>query len=454
MRCFLVGLAMLSQLFAQSQPAREILRELIETDTTHSTGNTTRAAEAMAARLKSAGFAPADISVIGPHPLRGNLIARYRGTGARKPLLLLAHFDVVEARREDWSVDPFKFLERDGYFYGRGTGDDKSMAAIWVANIIRMKQEKYRPERDLIVALTADEESGGQYNGPEWLVKNHRDLIDAEYCLNEGGNGLFKNGKRFVNQLMLAEKATLNVQLEVTNKGGHSSMPPRENAIYRLTRALGRLDEYEFPVRLNEVTREFFQRMSAIETGPLARDMKAITATPPDPEAARRLAASPLYNAQMRNTCVATRLEGGHADNALPQLARAVVNCRLLPGELPDDVLRTLKDVIRDAQVAITVRTRAKLSDPSPLDPVLLKSVEKVTAAMWPGVPVVPTMSTGGTDGRDLRKGGIPTYGVSGVFEDMDDIRWHGRDERISVKSFFEGQEFLYKLVRDLAGGH
>jgi acetylornithine deacetylase/succinyl-diaminopimelate desuccinylase-like protein len=452
MRRLLACLAMLAPALAQNQPGRDVLQELIELDTTHSTGDTTRAAEAMAARLQSAGFGASDMKVLGPHPRRGNLVVRYRGAGSRRPLLLLAHLDVVEARREDWSVDPFKLLERDGYFYGRGTGDDKSMAAIWIANLIRFKQENYRPGRDLIVALTADEESGGDYNGVEWLVKNHKDLIDAEYCLNEGGNGQLKNGKRLLNQVQVAEKATFNVTVEVRNKGGHSSMPPRENAIYRLGRALARLEEFEFPIKLNEVTREFFRRMSTIETGAAARDMKAMAGAKPDPEAARRLAASPFYNAQMRNTCVATRLEGGHADNALPQLARAVVNCRLLPGESPDETLRTLKSVIRDDLAEIGVRNWAKLSRPSPLDPAILRSVERATTALWPGVPVVPTMSTGGTDGRDLRNAGIPTYGVSGLFEDIDDIRWHGRDERVAVKAFFEAQEFLYRLTKDLAG--
>jgi acetylornithine deacetylase/succinyl-diaminopimelate desuccinylase-like protein len=455
MRRSLAFLAILSPIFAQSQPARDILRELIEIDTTHSTGDTTRAAEAMAARLRSAGFAAADIAVLGPHPARGNLVARYRGGGSRRPLLLLAHLDVVEARREDWSVDPFKFLERDGYFYGRGTGDDKSMAAIWIANLIRFKQENYRPDRDLILALTADEESGGEHNGVEWLVKNHRDLIDAEYCLNEGGNGQLKSGQRVLNQVQVAEKATFNVAFEVRNKGGLSSMPPRENAIYRLGRALARLEEFEFPVKLNEVTREYFERMARIETGPTARDMKAIASRTPDPEAARRLAASPFYNAQMRTTCVATRLEGGHADNALPQTARVLVNCRLLPGESPEEALQTLKGVVRDDQVSVTARNQPKLSRPSPLQPALLRAVERTTEALWPGVPVVPTMSTGGTDGRDLRNARIPTYGVSGLFEDVDDIRWHGRDERVAAKSFFEAQEFLYRLVKDLSStGH
>jgi acetylornithine deacetylase/succinyl-diaminopimelate desuccinylase-like protein len=440
--------------FAQDRAeARDIFRQLIEIDTTHSTGNTTAAAEAMAARLRAAGIPDADMQILGPTPNRGNLVVRYHGSkGGAKPLLLLAHLDVVEARREDWSTDPFRFLERDGFFYGRGTGDDKGMAAIWIANLLRFHKERYRPSRDLIVALTADEESGGDHNGVEWLIKNRRDLIDAALCLNEGGFGQLKNGKRLLNQVQVSEKAALNLTLEIRNKGGHSSIPVRDNAIYRLARALQRLEEYEFPVELNDVTRAYFGRMASIETGSRAADMKALARPEGSPEAARRLSAIPYYNALMRTTCVATRLDGGHADNALPQLARAVVNCRILPGVQPAAVIAVLEKVLRDPQIAIAQRADPKLSRPSPLDPVLLAAVERATSRIWPGVPVVPVMLTGGTDGRDLRNAGIPTYGVSGVFEDPDDVRWHGRDERVRVESFFEAQEFLSQLVKELAG--
>ena len=440
--------------FAQDRAeARDIFRQLIEIDTTHSTGNTTTAAEAMAARLRAAGIPEADMQIVGPTPNRGNLVVRYHGsTGGAKPLLLLAHLDVVEARREDWSTDPFRFLERDGFFYGRGTGDDKGMAAIWMANLIRFRKEGYRPSRDLIVALTADEESGGDHNGVEWLIKNRRELIDAALCLNEGGFGQLKNGKRLLNQVQVSEKAAISLTLEIRNKGGHSSIPVRDNAIYRLARALQRLEEYEFPVELNDVTRSYFARMASIETGTAAADMQALARPESSPEAARRLSAIPYYNALMRTTCVATRLDGGHADNALPQLARAVVNCRMLPGVQPSAVIALLEKVLRDPQIAITPRSDPKLSRPSPLDSSLLAAVERATSRIWPGVPVVPVMLTGGTDGRDLRNAGIPTYGVSGVFEDTDDVRWHGRDERVRVESFFEAQEFLYQLVKELAG--
>lgn len=442
--------AQTSALSAERQLAREIFQELIEINTTDSVGNNTQAAEAMAARLKAAGFAAGDVQVIGPHPRKGNLIARLRGNGTRKPLLLLAHLDVVEARREDWSFDPFKFLERDGYFYGRGTSDDKAMAAIWIANLIRLKREGLTPDRDLIVALTADEESG-DYNGVEWLVKNHRHLIDAEYCLNEGGGGASKQGRRLFNAVQASEKVFQSFRLEVKNPGGHSSLPVKDNAIYHLAEGLARLAAFDFPVQLNEVTRAFFERMSALETGQLAADMKAVTRTPPDATVIARLAASPRYNALMRTTCVATMLEGGHAENALPQTARAVVNCRMLPGQAPEEVQRTLIKVLGNDQISISPIKDSKPSPPSPLAPEVMRPIEQITNAMWPGVPVIPTMSTGATDGLYLRNSGIPTYGVSGLFGDINDSRAHGKDERLGVKEFYEGQEFLYRLVKALA---
>ena len=318
------------------QLARDILKELVEIDTTDSSGDNTRAAEAMAARLRAAGFGGPDLQVLAPVPRKGNVVARLRGSGAGRPILLLAHLDVVEARREDWSFDPFTLLERDGYFYGRGTVDIKSGAAVLVANLIRLKQEGFEPQRDLIVALTADEE-GGSCNGVDWLLQNRRDLVDADYCLNtDGGGGEIRKGRRVANELQTSEKVYLSFQLETTSSGGHSSLPVRENAIYRLAEGLARLAAFEFPVSLNETTRAFFERMSRVESGDLARDMRALVATPPDAGAAARLAAaSPYYNALMRTTCVATRLQAGHADNALPQTALALVNCRILPDHPP-----------------------------------------------------------------------------------------------------------------------
>lgn len=436
----------------ESRMTREIFKELIEINTTDSSGSTTKAAEAMAARLKAAGFAPEDVQVLGPNSRKGNLIARLRGSGARRPLLLLAHLDVVEARREDWSVDPFQFLERDGYFYGRGTSDDKDMAAIWIANLIRFKQEGFFPDRDLIVALTADEE-GGKSNGVDWLLKNHRDLIDAEYCLNEGGGGVLQNGKPTLNEVQASEKVFLSFSLEVTNRGGHSSLPIKDNAIYHLAAGLTRLAQFDFPVALNEVTRAFFERTASIEHGQVAADMKAVTQIPPDAAAVARLSQAPYLNALMRTTCVATLLEGGHAENALPQRARAVVNCRILPGESPVEVAQTLQRVLADKQIVLSPLAAAKPSPPSPLTPEILRPIEQITQQLWPGIPVVPLMGTGATDGLYLRIAGIPTYGVSGIFQDINDVRAHGRDERVGMKEFFEGQEFLYRLVKTLSSG-
>ena len=435
--------------------ARHIFRELVEINTTDSVGDNTKAAEAMAARLKAAGFPDADVRVLGPHPRKGNLVARLRGPGKGKPILLLAHLDVVEARKEDWSpdLDPFRFVERDGLFYGRGTTDDKAMAAIWIANLIRYKQEGLVPDRDLIVALTSDEE-GGDHNGVDWLLQNHRALIEADYCLNEGGGGDLRNGRRLANNVQAAEKVYLSFRLEVTNPGGHSSLPVKDNAIFHLAAGLARLAEYDFPVKLSEVTRGYFARLAATETGETAADMKAVAQPIPDPAAVTRLSGSSAwFNALMRTTCVATRLEGGHADNALPQMARATVNCRMLPGADPKEVEQTLVRVLGNDKIKVRPTGRPRPSAPSPLRPDVMGPIERVTNEMWPGVPVIPTMSTGATDGLYLRNAGIPVYGVDGIFTDVDDVRAHGRDERLGVKEFYEGREFLYRLVKTLAGG-
>jgi len=445
------GLAGAQATLSPDRLARDIFQELIEINTTDSVGNTTTAAEAMAARLRAAGVPEDDVRVLGPDPRKGNLVARFRGTGGRRPILLLAHLDVVEAKREDWSadLDPFTFVERDGFFYGRGTTDDKAMAAIWVATLIRMKQEGFQPDRDLIVALTADEEGGG-FNGVDWLLKNHRELIDADFCLNEGGGGQIVNGRYLLNEVQASEKVYQSYRLEATNAGGHSSLPEKDNAIYHLAKALARIADYDFPVRLNPITRTFFDRVSAIEEGQVAADMKAVAANPPDQVAVGRLAESSYYNALMRTTCVATMLEGGHAENALPQLARAVVNCRMLPGSDPKELQQTLVHVIADDKIALTPIAEARPSDASPLRDDVMGPIERITKEMW-NVPVVPTMVTGATDGLYMRNAGIPTYGVSGLFEDIDDVRAHGRDERLGVKQFYEGREFLYRLVKSLA---
>ncbi|MCA1642283.1 MAG: M20/M25/M40 family metallo-hydrolase, partial [Acidobacteria bacterium] len=421
---------------------------------TDSTGDCTRAAEAMASRLRAAGFPADDVKVLVPpgNAKKGNLVARLRGTGARKALLLLAHIDVVEARREDWSTDPFKLTEKDGYLYGRGTGDDKAMAAIFVANLIRMRQEGFKPERDIIVALTADEE-GGDFNGVDFLIKNHRALVDAEFGINEGGSGQLKKGQRLLNGVQASEKVFQSFRLETTNRGGHSSQPRKDNAIYQLAAALTRVAAFEFPLNLNEVTRAYFERMSKIEKGQLAADMKAVAANPPDPAAVKSLSETPYYNALMRTTCVATRLEGGHADNALPQTARALVNCRILPQENAAQVQAALTRAVADSGVKITAEGEFKASPPSPLSAAVMQPIERVTERMWRGTPVVPLMGTGATDSLYFRQIGIPVYGVSGVFSDIEDNRAHGRDERILIKSLYEAQEFLYELTKAFAPG-
>jgi acetylornithine deacetylase/succinyl-diaminopimelate desuccinylase-like protein len=432
---------------AHQRLAREIFQQLIEINTTDSAGDCTAAARAMAERLKSAGFSDEDLKVLGPHPRKGNLVARLRGTGASKPLLLLAHIDVVEAKREDWSFDPFKFLEKDGYYYGRGTSDDKAMAAIFIANLIRFKQEGFKPDRDIILALTADEE-GGDYNGVEWLLKNHRQLIEAEFGINEGGGGAIRNGKKLFNAVQASEKVYQSFLLEVKNKGGHSSRPVKDNAIYHLATALQRLAGFDFPVNLNEVTRAYFERVSKLESGETTTAMKGVIQNPPDARSVAYLENIPAYNATMRTTCVATMLEAGHAENALPQTARATVNCRILPTETAEQTRETLIKVIDDSRITITPIREPKPSTPSPLSAEVMKPIETITRQMWPGVPVVPVMSTGATDSLYLRNAGIPIYGTSGIFGDIDDSRAHGKDERISVKSFYDGQEYLYRLVK------
>ena len=431
--------------------ARDIFRELVEIDTTDEQGSTTKAAEAMAARLRAAGFPESDVVVLTPEPRHGNLVARLRGTGARRPLLLLAHLDVVAARREDWSLDPFRFTEKDGYYYGRGTTDIKDGGAILVANMIRWKHEGYRPDRDLVLALAAGEE-GGDWDGVSWLVKHRRDLIDVSYCVNtDGGDFQLKDGKKRVAAVQASEKLSVTFRLETRDPGGHSSLPRPDNPVYRLAAALQRIAAYEFPVELSEVTRAFFERMATIEGGTLGADMKAVAGRPPADVAVARLKTSPYHDALLRTTCVATRLEGGHAYNALPQLAWAAVNCRLLPGHGPDEVAATLRRLVADERVEITLLNPSAPAPPSSLEPELMAALEKVVPSLWPGVAVVPTMETGGTDGFHLRPAGIPTFGVSGVFIDMDDVRAHGKDERVLVESFHQGVEFYDRLVKALS---
>ncbi len=451
---FLVGaVSAVSQeapLEPHQQLVREIFQELIEINTTESEG-TTPAAEAMARRLLDAGFSQEDVHIVGPNDQKMNLVARLRGreTG-RAPILLLAHLDVVEALRTDWTIDPWTFTETDGYYYGRGVTDDKDEAAIYTANLIRYKEEGYVPDRDIIVALTADEEGGGA-NGVRWLLENRRDLIDAEYALNEGGGGALKNGVRQLNSVQASEKIFQNFNVQATNSGGHSSLPRADNAIYDVANALMRISRYHFPVMLNEVTEAYFRGTADVEGGSIAEDIRAVLEDPENESAVDGLQVFPHLNARLRTTCVATRLNGGHANNALPQTAGALVNCRILPNHSPAQVLLTLREVAGSG-VEVTPTGSPNPSPPSPLTADVLGPIERITEEMWPGVPVVPVMSTGATDGLYLRRAGIPTYGVSGLFGDVDDNRAHGQDERILIESFYEGQEFLYRLVKALSG--
>ncbi len=431
--------------------AREIFQQLIEINTTDSAGDNTRAAEAMADRFRAARFPQSEIHVLTPVPRKGNLVVRLRAPGVTRPILFLGHLDVVEARRADWDTDPFLFRQDSGYYYGRGTADMKGDDAALVAAFLRLKRENFRPARDLILALTADEE-GGPSNGVDWLIKQHRDLINAQFCVNlDAGGGHIKNGKPIYMAMQAAEKVYVSFKLEVANKGGHSSVPTRDNAIYQLADGLARLARYDFPVHLFDVTRAAFERGANIYPGQLGADLKTMVQNPNDAAATARLSAIPFYNAQLRTTCVATMLSAGHAENALPQLASAVINCRLLPIEKPADIKRTLEQVLDDPRITVTEMNQPIATPYTPIDPRVMAAVTASTNKLWPGIPVIPAMDTGASDGIYLIRAGIPTYGVSGIFNDEDDYRAHGRGERILVKSFDDAVDFIYDLIIRLA---
>ncbi len=448
------GTAQQNTLTPNQQMARDIFKELIEINTTDSpAGNVTTAAEAVAARFRAAGFAEDDIHVAGPLPNKHNIVVRYRGRGAGKPILLLAHLDVVQALKQDWSnnLDPFKFNEIDGFFYGRGTSDIKQGDTELIANLIRLKKEGWTPSRDFIVALTADEESG-ESNGVQWLLKQHRDWIDAEFCINtDAGDFELQKGKKLLIGVETSEKNYVDFTLEVKSAGGHSSRPVKDNAIYRLAAALERLSQFDFPVQLNETTRSFFAQTAKLQDTQVAADFAAVAETLPDPAVAR-LSQSPYYNALLRTTCVATLLQGGHAPNALPQTARANVNCRMLPTDSLANVQATLKKVMADDRISVTVANESGAAPPSPINPAIMRRLESLSSKLYGGIPVVPIMDTGASDGKALRLAGIPTYGVPGVFADIDDVRAHGRDERIGVKEFYGGVDFYYLFIKSLDG--
>ena len=448
MTCLLVTSAPAQERTPHQQMAVDTFQELVEINTTQSVGDNTKAAEAMAARLLRAGFSEEDVKVITPAPRKGNLVARYRSPAPKKPpVLVLAHIDVVEADPADWSVDPFMFIEKDGYFYGRGTVDDKDEAAIAVANLIKMKREGYVPNRDIIIALTADEE-GGPVNGVQHLLAEHFDLVDAEFVINEGGGGGIFNGVKSIISVQAAEKVYQSYTLEVTNRGGHSSLPRSDNAIYELVGALGVIRDHKFPVSFNPVTRAYFRQTASTLPSEMGDLMLRLLSDPQDVEAEKVLSKEPGFNSRMRTTCVATQLEAGHAENALPQRAKATVNCRILPGITPDLVKEKLVELIDNKNVSVTPIKEPNPSPPSPLTEEIMAPIMQVSQQMWPGVSVVPVMSTGATDGLYFRKKGIPVYGVSGIMVDVNDSRSHGRDERILVTSFLEGLEFQDRLVR------
>jgi acetylornithine deacetylase/succinyl-diaminopimelate desuccinylase-like protein len=442
-----------------TRPAfRALYQELVETKSPASVGGCTQAARQIAARMKAAGFADSQLTVFEApeHPKYGGLVAIFPGTDpGAKAILLLAHLDVVEAKREDWTRDPFTLIEENGYFYGRGTHDDKAQAAIWADTLIRFRQEGYKPKRSVKMALTCGEESGGPVNGAAWLVANRRELIDAAFALNEGAGGqVDAQGRRVVHTVEAGEKTAQSFTLEVTNPGGHSSRPVPDNAIYRLADALQKIRAYEFPVMINDANGAYLTRMSKIVGGAQGAAMTAIVANPKDAKADALLSKDPGLHTMLRTTCVATQLNAGHAANALPQRATATINCRIFPGVSRDAVMAKLVELIGDPQVKVSKIAASRgepENHPAPLTPQIMGPIEKISGEMWPGVPVVPFLLAGATDGTALSAGGIPTYGVSGLFSDADGGNIHGLNERISVQSLYEGREFLYRLVKAYA---
>ena len=444
------------------QLAHDILKQLIEINTTHSLGSTTVAAEAIEDRLLAAGFPKQDMTILGPNDKRGNLVVRYRAANPRhKPMLILAHLDVVEARREDWTTDPFQLVENGGYFYGRGTQDMKAADAVLVTDFIRLRKERYEPDRDIILALTADEE-GGPSNGVDWLLKHHRDLIDAEYALNPDSGGVYtENGTPVDVEVEVTEKLFATFQVRATNPGGHSSLPVPDNAIYRVADALARLEHSPFPFELNPVTRAYLSKLANAPEQPDRADMQAILQTPPPNAAIARLSRQPQYNSLLHTTCVPTMMQAGHAENALPQSAIATVNCRILPGHTPEEVRQDLVRIFADPELSVRYMD---IATGEPLDrapnekafapvlppPAIMEPLERIAHDMWPGAPVIPEMETGASDSTYTIAAGIPSYGVSGLAIDRNDIRAHGKDERLRVDSYYGGVEFYYRYLKAL----
>jgi acetylornithine deacetylase/succinyl-diaminopimelate desuccinylase-like protein len=435
--------------------AHDIFKGLVEINTTHAVG-TTAAAKAIQAWLASAGFRADEVTFVAPadHPNKGNIVVRYRGRHPGNAVLFLGHLDVVEAKPEDWTVDPFRLTEREGWFYGRGTIDMKDGDAALVESLIRLKRDKFVPDRDIVVAFTADEEAGGDANGPAFLLEEHRDLIDAALVINlDGGGGSTKNGQPLFFEVGTSEKTYLTFTLETTSPGGHGSLPGPDNAIYRLAAGLGRLEAFKFPVMLTATTRASFAKFADLETGQTAADMRAVAQPVPDLDAAERLSRVVRLNAELRTTCVPTLISGGHAENALPQRARATIQCRMMPGDTAANVESLLTAHLADPAVSITRDAAPIVSPESPPTPQIMAKVAALAHSLWPRVPVVPTMATGFSDDRQTRNAGMPSYDVSGVWMDVDENRAHGRDERIGVRAFDESVEFTYRLLKSMSAG-
>ena len=445
--------------------ARAIFKELIEINTTDTPlGNVTTATAAMQKRFLDAGFAADDVHLLGPDARKMNLVVRLRaeGTPVEKPVVFLCHMDVVEALRSDWSTDPFQFVEKDGYYYGRGTQDMKNSDAALVFTFLRLHRESYKPKRDLILALTADEE-GGKFNGADWLVKEHRDLVDAEFVINPDSGGVeLDRGRAVVADVEATEKVYSDYQVTATNRGGHSSIPRPDNAIYELTAALSRLQAYQFPFEMNEVTRTYFKNLAGQETGQSAADMRALLGTPPDLAAAARLSAEPSFNSNFRTTCVATRLSAGHANNALPQTAQANVNCRIFPGHSPEEIRQLLMGIFADEKLTVkyvsdagtvsdTAPERKAMVPPAPI-PEVFEPLTRLTETIWPGTPVTPVMENGASDSIYFAQAGIPSYGYSAIALERDDDRAHGQDERLPVDSYWKSLDFFYAFAKALGG--
>jgi acetylornithine deacetylase/succinyl-diaminopimelate desuccinylase-like protein len=465
--CFARSAPSQSQLPATSPEdralAKEIFKQLIEINTTDTPlGNVTAGTTAMQKRFLDAGFSPEDVHLLGPDAHKQNLVVRIHaaGTPDNKPVLFLCHMDVVEALRSDWHTDPFKFVEQDGYYYGRGTQDMKESDAALVATFLRLHREGYKPKRDLILALTADEE-GGKFNGANWLVEKHRDLVDAAYVINPDAGGVeLDHGRPVTADVEATEKVYSDFQVTAVNPGGHSSRPRPDNAIYELTAALSKLAAYSFPFELNEVTRTYFQNLESQETGQTATDIQAILASPPDLAAAARLSAEPSFNSNFRTTCVATRLLAGHANNALAQTAQANVNCRIFPGHSPEEIRQQLIGIFGDPKlsvkyvsdagdVAATAPERKAIAPPAPIKEVF-DPLTRITHAIWPGVPVTPVMENGASDSIYFAQAGIPSYGYSAIALERDDDRAHGQDERLPVDSYFKSLDFFYSFTKAL----